>query len=199
MVKSNKSKKRKNRKSKGFKQNGARARKINASTPHETCSEQLSPFGGLLAMVKFFDLIDFEKIFNATYSAPARQPKLGHYPMVAGLLMLLFIGFNRIWHFTYIRLDAMLCGFFRLTKLPVASTFWRYLDSLGINQAQSLLKLMSILRERVWQQLGINHSRICIDIDTTVETIYGNQQGGRKGHNTKKPGQEGIPTGALFH
>jgi len=192
MVKSNKSKKRKNRKNKGFEQNVARARKINASTPHETCSEQLSPFGGLLAMIKFFDLIDFKQIFNSTYRAPARQPKLGHYSMVTGLLMLLFIGFNRIWHFTYIRLDAILCGFFRLTKLPVASTFWRYLDSLGINQAQSLLKLMSILRERVWKQLGISYYRICIDIDTTVETLYGNQQGGRKGHNTKNRGKKGY-------
>jgi hypothetical protein len=112
--------------------------------------------------------------------------------MVAGLLMLLFIGFNRIRHFTYIRLDAMLCGFFRLTKPPVASTFWRDLDSMGINQAQSLLKLMCILRERIWQQLGLNYYRICIDIDTTVETIYGNQQGGRKGHNTKNRGKKGY-------
>ena len=192
MVKSSKSKNRKNSKNKGFRQNAARARKINASTPHETCSEQLSPFGGLLAMIKFFDLIDFRQIFQATYRAPARQPKLGHYSMVAGLLMLLFIGFNRIWHFTYIRLDAILCGFFRLSRLPVASTFWRYLDSLGINQAQSLLKLTSILRERVWQQLGLNYYRICIDIDTTVETLYGNQQGGRKGHNTKNRGKKGY-------
>jgi hypothetical protein len=192
MVKFNKSKKRKNHKNKGIKESAARARKINASTPHETCSEQLSPFGGLLAMIKFFDLIDFKQIFNATYHMPARQPKLGHYSMVAGLLMLLFIGFNRIWHFSYIRLDAMLCGFFRVTKLPVASTFWRYLDSLGINQAQSLLKLMSVLRERVWKQLGLNYVRICIDIDTTVETIYGNQQGGRKGHNTKNRGKKGY-------
>ncbi len=192
MVKFNKSKKRKNGKNKGFRENAASARKINASTPYETCTEQLSPFGGLLAMIKFFDLIDFKQIFNATYRAPARQPKLGHYSMVAGLLMLLFIGFNRIWHFTYIRLDAMLCGFFRLSKLPVASTFWRYLDSLGINQAQSLLKLMGILRERVWQQLGLNYYRLCIDIDTTVETLYGNQQGGRKGHNTKNRGKKGY-------
>jgi hypothetical protein len=130
-------------------------------------------------MIKFFDLIGFKEIFHAAYREPPRKPKLGHYSMVVGLLMLLFIGFNRIWHFTYIRLDAILCGFFRLPKLPVASTFWRYIDSMGINQAQSLLKLMSILRERVWQQLGFSFDRICIDIDTTVETLYGNQQGGQ--------------------
>jgi hypothetical protein len=140
---------RQKRSSKGFNKNRSKARKINASTHFETCTEQLSPFGGLLALIKFLDLIDFKQIFNFGYIAPTRKPKLGHYRMVVGLLMLLFIGFNRIWHFTYIRLDAMLCGFFRLQRLPVASTFWRYVDSMGLNQGQSLIKITSILRERV--------------------------------------------------
>jgi hypothetical protein len=178
--------------SKADKQNPAKAREINASTKYETCSEQLSPFGGLLALIKFLDLIKFEEIFDHIYQSPQRKPKLGHYRMVVGILILLFIGFNRLWHFTYIRLDAMVCGFFRITCLPVASTFWRYVDSLGINQAISFLKIMSILRERVWQQCGFIYSKIHISIDTTVETIYGNQQGGRKGHNPQHRGKKGY-------
>jgi hypothetical protein len=54
MVKRRKKYTRKKRNSKGFKKNRAEARKINASTVYETCSEQLSPFGGLLALIKFF-------------------------------------------------------------------------------------------------------------------------------------------------
>ena len=131
MVKRRKNNTKKKRPGKGFRQNGTKARKINGSTVYETCTEQLSPFGGLLPLIKFFDLSGFKEIFDSTYLAPARQPKLGHHLMVVGILMLLFIGFNRLWHFTYIRLDAMLCGFFQLTKLPVATTFWRYVDSLG--------------------------------------------------------------------
>jgi len=192
MVKQQKKHSKKKRSSKGFKANVAKARKINASTEFKTCTEQLSPFGGLLAMIKFLDLLKFKEIFNSTYQAPSRDPKMGHYLMVVGILMLLFIGFNRIWHFTYIRLDAIICGFFRLTRLPVASTFWRYVDSLGLNQAGSFLKIMSILRERFWQLCGLYHDRINISIDTTVETIYGNQQGGRKGHNTKNRGKKGY-------
>ncbi|HAR49582.1 MAG TPA: hypothetical protein DCR81_05695, partial [Smithella sp.] len=65
-------------------------------------------------------------------------------------------------------------------------------DSLQINQAQAMLNIMKRLREQVWKQCRINHSRIAIDIDTTVETIYGNQQGGRKGHNTKHRGKKGY-------
>ena len=192
MVKRQKKNTKKKRNGKGFKKNGVKARKINASTAYETCREQLSPFGGLLALIKFFDLVGFRDIFDSIYLRPRRDPKLGHYFMVVGILMLLFIGFNRLWHFTYVRLDAMLCAFFRLTRLPVASTFWRYVDSLGINQGNSFLKIMSILRERVWQLCGIDYLRIRINIDTTVETLFGNQQGGRKGHNTKNRGKKGY-------
>lgn len=178
--------------SKGFKKNHARARRINASTGYDTCTEHLSPFGGLLGMIKFLDLIDFAEIFNSAYIAPRRDPKLGHYSMVVGILMLLFIGFNRICHFVYIRLDAMICGFFKVERLPVVSTFWRYVDSLGLNQGKAFLTIMSILRERVWRQLGLYYGQINISIDTTVETLYGHQQGGRKGHNTKNRGKKGY-------
>jgi hypothetical protein len=192
MVKRQKNITSKNRIRKGFCKNRTKARKINASTPYETCSEHLSPFGGLLALIKFFDLVNFHKIFDSAYQPTTRQPRLGHYTMMVGILMLLFIGFNRIWHFVYIRLDAMLCGFFNLSRLPAASTFWRYVDSLGINQANSLLKVISILRERAWQLCDLQYAQIRINIDTTVKTVYGNQQGARKGHNPKHPGKQGL-------
>jgi hypothetical protein len=112
--------------------------------------------------------------------------------MLAGVLMLLFIGFNRLWHFTYVRLDSLLCGFFHLNRLPAASTYWRYVDSLGINQANSLVNLMSGLRRRIWQLCELRFHRLHINLDTTVETLYGNQQGGRKGHNPSHRGKKGY-------
>ncbi len=114
MVKQQKKISRKKWPSKGFIKNRSKARKINASTEFDTCTERLSPFGGLLALIKFLDLVNFSEIFNVAYKAPERKPKLGHYSMVVGILTLLFIGFNRIWHFTYIQRDALLCGFFHL-------------------------------------------------------------------------------------
>lgn len=192
MVKRRKKISRKNRARKGFSKTRAKARKISASTHFDTCSEQLSPFGGLLVLIKFLDLVDFKEIFHFAYRPPYRQPQLGHYLMMVGILMLLFIGFNRIWHFVYVRLDAMLCGFFQVSRLPAASTFWRYVDSLGINQASSLLKVGGILRERVWQLCGLRYGQIRLNIDTTVKTVYGHQQGARKGHNPKHRGKPGL-------
>ena len=111
----------------------AEARKINASTHYETCTEQLSPFGGMLALIKFFNVVKFEEIIEHAYHKPKRKPKLGDYRMVVGILMLIFIGFNRLAHFVYIQTDAMLCGFFRVMCLPVVSTSWDTLDELGRN------------------------------------------------------------------
>ena len=92
--------------------------KIGAGTAYGFCSERLSPFGGLLGLVKFLDLVRFKEIFDGFYHAPERTPALGHYNMVYGLLLLLFIGFNRVWHFMYVQLDAMLCSIFSVSKLP---------------------------------------------------------------------------------
>jgi len=192
MVKRRFQRSRKNRSRKGFSEKRTRPRKINASTAYDTCSEQLSPFGGLLALIKFLHLVGFREIFHFAYRPPSREPKLGHYRMMVGIVMLLFIGFNRIWHFVYLRLDAMLCGFFRLSRLPVASTFWRYVNSLGINQAHCLLHITSILRQRVWQLCGWQYIRIRVNIDTTVKTVYGQVQGARKGHNPQHRGKPGL-------
>ena len=84
--------------------------------------------------------------------------------MVVGIIMLLFIGFNRLWHIVYIRLDSLVCGFFQLPVLPAASTFWRYVDSLGINQANALLRIIYMLRERLWQQCGLCYERIHVTV-----------------------------------
>lgn len=183
---------RKTLKGKGITKKLVSATEINASTRVETCNESLSPFGGLLAVVKFFEIVQFREIFNTFYTKPSRDPAQGHYFMVKGILMLLFIGFNRLWHFFYIRFDPLLCGIFNVVCLPVASTYWRYLDSMGINQAVSLLRVMRVLRERVWQVCGFNYSRVKVNFDTTVETVYGDQQGARKGHNTKHRGKKGY-------
>jgi hypothetical protein len=97
----------------------------------------LSPFGGLLGLVKFLDLVKFKEIFEGFYKPPDRMPEMGHYNMVLGILLLLFIGFTRVWHFLYIQFDSVVCGIFNLVKLPYVTTYWRYVNSLGINQGCS--------------------------------------------------------------
>jgi hypothetical protein len=165
---------------------------IGPSTSHEFTRELLTPFGGFLLFVKMLAALQFEKLFDETFAKPTRTPTFGHYFMFKGLIFLLVIGFQRIFHFSYISHEPMLLGVLSVAQLPAVTTFWRWLRSCGINQAHSLVKLMSLLRERVWWQVGYAFSTIHIDIDTTVETVYGDIEGARKGHNRQHRGKKGL-------
>jgi hypothetical protein len=166
--------------------------KITPDTGYEECSERLTAFGGLLALVKFLDLIGFEGLFAEHYRAPQRQTQLGHCRMISGIVMLLFIGFQRLGHFAYLRSDSMLCGALQVGVLPAVSTFWRYLQAMGLVQAQSLLRLSAALRRRVWQLCGYAPRAVQINIDTMVSTVYGAIDGARKGHNRKHRGKKAL-------
>jgi len=63
---------------KGFSKSNARASKINASTAYDTCREQLSPFGGLLALIKFLDPIKFKQLVHEVYRPPGHRIRLCH-------------------------------------------------------------------------------------------------------------------------
>ncbi len=202
MVKKNRNKKparkqakkarRQTRKNKQHNISKSRSSKIGPNTEHDICSERLTAFGGLLALVKFLDLIKFKDAFNKIYVSPPRKAKLGCYRMVLGLLIMLFVGFQRIGHIKYLREDSMITGILKVTCLPAVSTFWRYLQSLKIVQSQSLLRLMAALRGRVWQLVGYRPKRVRVNIDTTVATVYGDIQAAHKGHNTKHRGKKGL-------
>jgi len=148
------------RKNQGENGGQQKASKIGLSTAYAYCRERLSPFGGLLGLVKFLDLVNFKEIFEGFYKPPERLPEMGHYNMVCGILLLLFIGFTRVWHFLYLQFDAVVCGIFNRVKLPYVTTYWRYVDSLGINQGMSLLLVMSALREGVGQLCGLSYQTI---------------------------------------
>jgi hypothetical protein len=146
----------------------------------------------LLALVKVLDLLEFKTTFHRYYIPPVRRTELGCYRMVVGILMLLFIGFQRLGHFQYLRDDSLMCGFLNVGRLPVVSTFWRYLRTLGIVQSRSLIRLNAAVRRRLWSLCGYAPRRVTIGIDTTVSTVYGNVEGARKGHNTKHRGKKGL-------
>jgi len=166
--------------------------RITADTPVGVCEDRLTAFGGLTALVKMLDLVDFEREFEKTYAAPGRKPQLGHYRMVVGMVMLLFIGFQRLGHFAYLRQDSMLCGFLKVPLLPVVTTFWRYLKSLGVNQSASLLRLSGVLRKKAWALMDYRPRKVRINIDTTTATVYGEIEGSRKGYNPKHRGKKGL-------
>jgi len=169
-------------------------RKITGATPYGYVEEHLTSFGGVLPLEKLFDALEVEEVFAEHFIAPARTPELGHWRMVKGVLALQFMGYYRLYNFHHFRDDAMLKGIIQVDQLPAVSTFWRCLNSYGINQDRALLKINAVVRERAWQSLEYDQlfQHIHVDIDTTVKTVYGYKEGARKGHNRKHRGKKGL-------
>jgi hypothetical protein len=112
------------------------------------------------------------------------------YRFVLGIVLGLYIGFARLNQLQFIARDPILTGILKVTKLPVQSTFWRFVNALHRNVARQMLVIMRTMRERVWEAANVKLEVVTIDTDTTVHTLYGQQMGGRKGYNPKNKGKK---------
>src|SRR5207253_8033499 len=112
------------------------------------------------------------------------------YRFVLGIVLGLYIGFPRLHQLRFIARDPILTGILKVTKLPVQSTFWRFVNGLHLHVARQILTIMRTLRERVWAAANVKLEVITIDTDTTVHTLYGQQMGGRKSYNPKNKGKK---------
>ena len=59
-------------------------------------------------------------------------------------------------------------------------------------QSAALLRLGAALRARVWALCAYRPTRVTVNMDTTVSTVYGAIEGARNGHNPKHRGKKGL-------
>ena len=90
----------------------------------------------------------------------------------------------------FIARDPILTGILKVGKLPVQSTFWRFINALHRNVARQMLTLTRTMRDRVWAAANVKLEVVTLDTDATVHTLYGQQMGGRKSYNPKNKGKK---------
>jgi hypothetical protein len=164
--------------------------KINASTPYDFSGKNLTPYGGLLPVITMLEKLGFQSLVEQTVTSKRIPRAMDLYRFVLGIVLGLYIGFPRLNQLRFIARDPLLTGILKVTKLPVQSTFWRFVNALHLNVARQMLTVMRILRERVWAAANVKLEVVTIDTDTTVHTLYGQQMGGRKSYNPKNKGKK---------
>src|SRR5882757_5880985 len=164
--------------------------KINASTPYDFNGKNLTPYGGLLPVITMLEKLGFQTLVEQTVTSKRIPRAMDLYRFVLGIVLGLYIGFARLNQLRFIARDPILTGILKVTKLPVQSTFWRFVNALHRNVARQMLIIMRTMRERVWEAANVKLEIITLDTDTTVHTLYGQQMGGRKGYNPKNKGKK---------
>ena len=164
--------------------------KINGSTPYDFDGRNLTPYGGLLPVITMLEKLGFESLVTETLTSKRIPRVMDLYGFVLAIVLGLYIGFSRLNQLRFIARDPILTGILRVGRLPVQSTFWRFVNGLHRNVARQLLTVMRTMRERVWAAANVKLETVTLDTDTTVHTLYGQQMGGRKGYNPKNKGKK---------
>jgi len=172
--------------------------KINGSTDYDFNGKNLTPYGGLLPVITMLEKLGFQSLVEQTVTSKRIPRAMDLYRFVLGIVLGLYIGFARLNQLRFIARDPVLTGILKVTKLPVQSTFWRFLNALHGNVARQLLMIMGVMRERVWAAANVKLEVVTIDTDTTVHTLYGQQMGGRKSYNPKNKGKKSYPPMLTF-
>jgi hypothetical protein len=164
--------------------------KISASTSYDFSGKNLTPYGGLLPVITMLEKLGFQALLNETLTAKRIPRAMDRYRFVLAIVLGLYIGFPRLHQLRFVARDPILTGILDIHRLPVQSTFWRFLAALHLNVARQMLTVIARLRERVWQAANVKLETVTLDTDTTVHTLYGRQMGGRKSYNPKNKGKK---------
>ena len=151
----------------------------------EYSNKKVTPFGGMKLLK---DFIDKTKIVEDLYKVDIPQPKsnagINPVDIIQGFWLAIFTGASRYIHADWLRYDSVLQEIFQIKRLPSQSTYSRFFHKFSWERNSNVFpKLQQMFLKRV------NVDNITIDLDSTVITRYGEQEGAKKGYNPKKPGR----------
>lgn len=148
-------------------------------------------FGGSGLLIDFLVNSGIRKHFMAPPLQKRRDAVFQTDDVAMTVILGSLLGQERIFHFEDIELDPLLAAKLGLPKLPDASLLYKDLPKrLGTEAGQSAI--LSAQRQVIGAVLA-KRERIVVDIDSTVETVYGEQELAAVGYNPRHHGR------ASFH
>jgi hypothetical protein len=165
------------------------------STTRNSCSRvyevfnhpNLTEFGGAALLVDFArqemrldELLAGIGVSKADYSTYPLATELGT------LIYLRALGIERIAHVDELRHDPLLCHLLGVKQMAHRSTFYRCLDRFATQE--QVAELQPVNQALLASLLG-GRKNVILDIDTTVNTVYGQQEGACVAYNPRYPGR----------
>jgi hypothetical protein len=126
----------------GALQSASEPNEINAATPYDFNGRNLTPYGGLLPVITMLEKLGFESLVKETLTSKRIPRAMDLYGFVLSIVLGLYIGFSRLNQLRFIARDPILTGILKVGKLPVQSTFWRFVNGLHLNVARQLLTVI---------------------------------------------------------
>jgi len=166
--------------------------KHHASKPKRKIAEEFTlkratSFGGFNMLADFMDSIGFSEILSRHLEI--EKAHWAKYPLATMIEMMAqgyACGLQRPYHFQAIQNDPLITYKLSLERLPDDTLFNK-----DLRRFDSEDKVRQLLRVH-WDVVGGHFKkpkRLLIDFDSTVETVYGNQENSAVGYNPHKHGR----------
>lgn len=157
--------------------------------------KNLTSNAGLIPVIKFLEKIGFSELFRRTveHQRKGRNARWELGDAVAMSMLAIIAGARsmdgiiRLWQG-----DGVLSRLAGWATVMTATTLARVFKSVEEEHIDQLELLNHRLRKRAWQRAGLfqkeSSSPIWIDVDSTVKTVFGNQEKASRGYNPHRRG-----------
>jgi len=154
--------------------------------PYEFTDKKLSPWGGVRMIQELYERCGLKQIIE---ELPLKSPgsNRGYNPveMIEGFMVSVILGAKRLSHSGLLRHDEVIKEIFNWRKgMASQSTFSRFFHKYDIEDNDLIFPR---LQKQWFEKFAIE--KITVDIDTTILSRYGTQQGVEKGYNPRKKGR----------
>lgn len=147
--------------------------------------KKVTPWGGMKLLKDFIDHLHILPYFKEL-NIPQPLSNRGYDPtlIILGFWLSIFTGGNRFSHTDWLRYDTTLQSIFEIEQLPSSSTYNRFFYKFDIERNSEVFPQL-----QQWFMKQFDVGRLTLDLDSTVITRYGEQEGAAIGYNPKKRGR----------
>jgi len=150
--------------------------------------KNLTHFGGAFLFREFFKALGVAEVLEANVRFPRRVRHYETSDAIFALLYAIIVGIGRIGSTRILRQNGAFQRLISVRQYPTAATLRRFLARFHITASRGLVRAHDTLLRRV-QGVERGRQRRLLDLDSTVLTVYGHQQGARIGYNPRKRGR----------
>jgi hypothetical protein len=151
----------------------------------EFTDKDITPWGGMILMREIIKRTGINQVLH-DIGLPSQRSNRGYDPiqLINTFWVAIWSGANRFEHLEVTRHDHVIQTMFGFNKMAGHKAFQRYFKKFG--QADNQRIFTSLFS---WFYNQIQFDTYTLDVDSTVMTRYGDQQGAKRGYNPRKPGR----------
>lgn len=150
-------------------------------------AERLTQYGGLSVLFKFIENNGFTDLFDDLFpTIKHNATKFSTTQVVLSYLCSALCGVKHISSIETFTKDILVKTILGLKKHIDEDTISKRISKLGQNGSMSLHERLMGFSKSYLEKLSLD--RITLDLDSTEQTVYGNQGGAAKGYNPQKKG-----------